>query len=322
MVVLIAGCINQNPDFDVIKFSFVRYGKKPISYTINVQNNSVEFLQLDIKLKEIRDEQNVIGSYLDTTIIYKNSFLLDDKLADNLYKKINEISYDTSKTFGPLRFGTGGHGFIFEQISNSDTIAIPCRFPTRTDSLFKQEFLMLDAFFDLVIRKKNNEKCDSLTKTLYKSYGGKIQFNQISKSPLEYEIIGGISQNTLVRDSLLYLELFTSFPKDELILIDLTYTSTFFDRLLIADNVYVFGYTNIAFHKGNYLKARKEMDLFGNDTLWLKENRYKYGDYDYFHHKRMYEFWLKYKDKNQFITRKEALKTIANKQLKQNAVEQ
>lgn len=321
MVALFAGCINQKPDFDVVKFSFTRYGKNVIRYTINVQNNNVEISELDLNLKLIRDEQKIIGSYIDTAIIYQDSFLFEKKLAKALYSKINEIGYDSSKTITSNRFGKGW-GFIFETINNSDTITINCGWPVRTDSLFQQEFQLLDAFFDLVIRKTSNKKCDSLTKYLYRSYGGKVQFNQISKSPQEFEIIGGINQNSLVRDSLLYLDFFTSLPKDELILIDLTFTSTFFDRLLIADNVYVFGYTNIAFHKENYSKARKEMDLFGNDTIWLKENRYKYGEYDYFHHKRMYELWLKYKDKNQFITRKEALKTIANKQLKQNAVEQ
>lgn len=286
MAVLLIGCRYQKPDFDAIRFSFYNYGGNVVCYTINVQNENIEILQLKISLKEIKDNQNVIRFIKDSTIQNKDLIVFDNRFANKLYKKIHEIGYDSSITLSTGRYGRC-HGFIFEKIQNYDTTKIICSCPQRSDSVFQQEFQLLDVFFDFAFKISNKEKCDSITKQLYGLYGGKIQFIRVAEHPLEFEIIGNITPESLERDSLSYVEFFKSLPTDELVLIDLTYTSTSWDRVFCTDNIYFFGYTDIAFHKENYMKARKKLGSFSNDTLWLNENRSKDSVNDYLYSKNI-----------------------------------
>jgi len=228
LVIFLSGCLNNELYLNELKFDFISYGGNQISYTINVEQDNIEIVQFKLSFDEISDSLSTNGYFIDTAVIYQKKIQFDKKLSIPLYEMVNLIGYDSSKILDARSFGVGCSELIISQIIKSDTITVTCSCPSRSDSLFQNEYKLLDVFFDLTIRKSGNERYDSLTKELYGIYSGNLQFNQISRSPQEYEIIGGITPNSLERDSLLYVEFFNSLPKDELVLIDLSYTSTSF----------------------------------------------------------------------------------------------
>lgn len=302
---VISSC--QNNETLKLDVNFYSAWHTPIFYSFNLQNET--FTISGFKRVITKNDSSHQSYSKDTFVIdFKEDYKFSKSKARRLLKKVKEFGHDTLINYGEPCLD--GKGFKIINTYENDTLEMRFSCPRRLDSTLQEGYKIIEHFFDYILEQNFSQKSDSISMRLYNSFDCRIQFLKVSESPIEYRVIGHtISEEALVKDSLLYLDFLKRLPKDELVVCDLTYGGYNFTNSSKSDNVYFYG--GVVDNYEWFMKTKKEIDEYGNDTLWALENKERY--YDYHHNNTLYKIWLKNKHKNHFLTKQELFETIGDK---------
>lgn len=264
IIILVISCSKSEDKYTKFTFEFSRSFEAYVILTIDLEKEN-----LNIFKSEYYEDSSYSGVF----------HIQSDKIKE-LFKNINNISYqnDTLNVSGTI--GLDGQAFRLSKISELDTHYIVSRNPRRnidTKEVFKNDSELLNIIFDFVTNNIQDNNVISLSKELYNDYGCALQFKKIKNSPLEYSVWGALIANSHENDNLTLVNFLANLPKNEPVIIELNTLKPLeyieFDREK-HKNIYFYGDDYLEFLEKNYLELTDQENAnvpsYIIDTLFSK----------------------------------------------------
>jgi hypothetical protein len=264
IITLVLSCNKNEDKYTKFTFEFSRSFEAHVILTIDLEKEN-----LNIVKTEYYEDSSYTGVF----------HIQPDKITE-LFKNINNISYqnDTLNVSGVM--GLHGQVFRLSKISELDTHYIVSRNPRRkigSKEKFKNDYELLNLIFDFVTNNIQDNNVFSLSKELYNDYGCKLQFKKIINSPLEYSVWGVRIANSREKDNLTLENFLANLPKNEPVIIELNTLEPFehikFDKEK-HKNIYFYGDDYLEFLEKNYLELTDQensnVPSYIIDTLFSK----------------------------------------------------
>ena len=295
---------NTERNIEKIEYEFYPAFLSPITYSIDL-NEKVLYQNSKFYKTErtIQGSENLINRKYDISNENLTSFL------NEIYK----IELDSSIIH--QRDVLDGIGFKFNTIDQrSDTISLTSVSPPRIDE-YKIDYEILDAFFQLANKTINDYKGLCITEKIQDYFSYKLPIKEINSEPLEYRIWGNI--RGCESDNPELIKFLDSLPNDKPVIFDLRNGSFAPCLSSLLDK---FNESKQLFYYGNYYLTDAELDLeILKDQLKEaeKDNNSSIASYLKVRIRNTEEYKEdveneKTNNHNNFKTREEIIKTIAN----------
>jgi len=303
-LLLIFSC-NSERNIEKIEYEFYPSFLSPITYTIDINERI-----LHQNSKQFKIEGIIQGSKK----LINQQYKIDNKTLTFFLKEITSVKLDSSITH--KRSVLDGIGFKFNKIDQkNDTISLISVSPKRTKE-YEIDYQILDAFFRLANNVINNYRGISLTENIQDYFVYGLPIKQVNRKPVEYRVWGEIygckSDNPELNKFL------DSLPSNEPIIFDLRNGSF---APCLSSLLKEYEEEKEFFFYGDYYLNQSIIELetlteqlqeAKNDNISSQVGSLKVR----IRETKKYKMEIEkngFNNKNRFRTKKEVLKTIANK---------